>query len=305
MLLQPEHTTYYRYEYGYGYPRARQGRSGGGDGGGDSAGDPELVSRAAVVIDLHFHCLPGIDDGPGSWADAVALCRAAAADGAETLVATPHVLRGDWLNEDAAVRDGLILRLNTLLEGQEPAILPGCEYLLSDDAIGLFERGAEGPLTGLNRSRYLLVELPATAAPRSIESAFHELVPAWAPSRSSRIPSGTRCSAASPRSSRDSSAAARSRRSTAASLLGRFGERAQAASEEFFRRGLVSLVASDAHNLDRRPPSLAAARDKVRRRWGREAEEGLFVSNPAAVVKNESLAWPPVLAGVAGSASVR
>jgi tyrosine-protein phosphatase YwqE len=45
------------------------------------------------MIELHFHCLPGIDDGPPGWDEALALCRAAAADGVETIVATPHVLR--------------------------------------------------------------------------------------------------------------------------------------------------------------------------------------------------------------------
>ena len=28
------------------------------------------------MIDLHFHCLPGIDDGPKEWDAAVELCRA-------------------------------------------------------------------------------------------------------------------------------------------------------------------------------------------------------------------------------------
>lgn len=252
------------------------------------------------MIDLHFHCLPGIDDGPRSWAEAVNLCRAAAADGAETLVATPHVLREDWINEDPAVRDGLILRLNTLLEG-EPAILPGCEYFFSDEAITLFERGGDGPLTGLNRSRYLLLELPANASTRSVESAFHELtllgaVPVIAhPERHSLF-------------RREPEVLARLVRGgavaqiTAASLLGHFGERAQAACEEFFERGLVSLVASDAHNLDRRPPSLAAARERVRRRWGSEAEEGLFVANPAAVVRSEPLPWTSAAASAARQA---
>jgi protein-tyrosine phosphatase len=250
------------------------------------------------MIDVHFHCLPGIDDGPETWAEAVALCRAAAADGAETLVATPHVLRGGWLNEDAGARDGLILRLNTLLGGQ-PAILPGCEYLLSDEAVALFERGGDGPLTGLNRSRYLLLEVPATAVPRTIESAFHELallgaVPVIAhPERHSLF-------------RREPEILARLVRGgavtqiTAASLLGHFGERAQAASEDFFQRGLVALVASDAHNLNRRPPSLSAARERVRRRWGSEAEEGLFVSNPEALLRSEPLPWLPTAAGVAG-----
>ena len=69
------------------------------------------------MIDLHFHCLPDVDDGPEDWDQAVALCRAAAAEGTTILIATPHVLRDPWLNDDPAVRDRLILRLNALLEG--------------------------------------------------------------------------------------------------------------------------------------------------------------------------------------------
>jgi protein-tyrosine phosphatase len=253
------------------------------------------------VIDLHFHCLPGIDDGPENWAAAVALCRAAAADGTETLVATPHVLRGDWLNEDAAARDGLILRLNTLLGGR-PAILPGCEYLLSDEAVALFERDGEGPLTGLNRGRYLLVELPAIVTPRTVESTFHELsllgaVPVVAhPERHSLFRREPEFLA---RLVRGGAVA----QITAASLLGHFGERAQAAAEDFFQRGLVSLVASDAHSLERRPPVLSLARERVRRRWGSEAEEGLFVSNPTALIRSEPLPGAPAAPPVAARGS--
>src|SRR3954451_11538324 len=67
-----------------------------------------------AVIDIHFHCLPGIDDGPSSFDEAVELCRAAAAEGTETIVATPHVMRDPWLNEDPAERDRLLVRLNAL-----------------------------------------------------------------------------------------------------------------------------------------------------------------------------------------------
>ena len=77
------------------------------------------------MIDIHFHCLPGIDDGPSTWEEAVDLCRAAGAEGTETIVATPHVLRDPWLNEDRAERDRLLVRLNALLGGK-PAVVPGC-----------------------------------------------------------------------------------------------------------------------------------------------------------------------------------
>jgi len=43
------------------------------------------------MIDLHFHLLPGIDDGPRTEDDAVEAARAAANDGTSTVAATPHL----------------------------------------------------------------------------------------------------------------------------------------------------------------------------------------------------------------------
>ncbi len=43
------------------------------------------------MIDLHCHILPGIDDGPDTIDDALALARAAVAAGTRTIVATSHV----------------------------------------------------------------------------------------------------------------------------------------------------------------------------------------------------------------------
>ncbi|MGB8874906.1 MAG: CpsB/CapC family capsule biosynthesis tyrosine phosphatase, partial [Solirubrobacteraceae bacterium] len=41
--------------------------------------------------ELHFHLLPGIDDGPSSMEESVALAAAAAAEGTRTVVTTPHI----------------------------------------------------------------------------------------------------------------------------------------------------------------------------------------------------------------------
>ncbi len=41
--------------------------------------------------ELHFHLLPGVDDGPTSLEQSIALARAAVADGTEVLTVTPHV----------------------------------------------------------------------------------------------------------------------------------------------------------------------------------------------------------------------
>jgi protein-tyrosine phosphatase len=241
------------------------------------------------MIDVHFHCLPGIDDGPGTWEEATALCRAAASTGTRTLVATPHVLRGDWINDDPGVRDGLLLRLNTLLGGN-PSVLAGCEYYFSTDVLQLVERGRWSPLTRLNRTRYLLLEFPPRDVPASAESAFHELglldvTPVIAhPERNAAF-------AEDPDRLERLVSRGGVVQLTAASLLGDFGQTARLACADFYRRGLVHLVGSDAHSLDRRPPRLAEARALVLREWGQEAEAGLFEENPQALLTSQPLPW--------------
>lgn len=247
------------------------------------------AGESIELIDLHFHCLPGIDDGPSDWDEAVALCRAAQGDGATVLVATPHVLRGPWLNDDAGRRDELILKLNTLLGGK-PSILAGCEFLFSQDAVELWEQGSGGPLTGLNRTGYLLIEFDGGSPPAQAATIFHEfsllgVTPVIAhPERS-------------PRLAKDFSLLAdlvnRGARVqlTAGAIVGDFGARAAGACRELLRAGLVHLVASDAHSLSSRPPRLSSARERIRRDWGAEVEQGLFELNPAALLEGRPLPW--------------
>ena len=42
------------------------------------------------MIDLHCHILPGVDDGARTLDEAVSMCRLAAADGCQAMIATPH-----------------------------------------------------------------------------------------------------------------------------------------------------------------------------------------------------------------------
>lgn len=207
-------------------------------------------------------------------------------------MATPHVLRERWINDDAAVRDLLVLKLNTLLGGT-PAILPGCEYWFSAEMLDLLGKdgGASGPITCLNRSRYLLVEFPANQLVESAEAVFHELsvvdiVPVIAhPERNlvlARDPE---------RLARLMERGARTQ-VTAASLVGEFGARAQHAADEFLNLGLVSVIASDSHSVKVRPPRMADARERVRKQWGAEVEQGLFDANPEAIIRSAPLPWP-------------
>jgi protein-tyrosine phosphatase len=235
------------------------------------------------LIDIHFHCLPGIDDGPSTWDEAVGLCRAAGAEGTETIVATPHVLRDPWLNEDRAERDRLLVRLNALLGGK-PAVVPGCELFFSSDVLELWDRGNAGPLVGLNRGMALLLEFPSFGVAPQAEWILHELSVMGVqaviahPERNAEL-------ARNPERLASLVAKGAMTQVTAASLLGEFGRGPLAAAEDFYSRGLVHLVASDAHSLPERPPRLAAARRWAERRWGSAAALEIFETNARAVTQ--------------------
>lgn len=232
------------------------------------------------MIDVHFHCLPGIDDGPRTWDEAVALCRAAARDGTTHVVATPHVLREPWMNESRGERQALVDELNSRLQG-DPLVLPGCEYYFSSDAVELWEMGRLGPLTGLNESTHLLIEFSAREVPKRARSLIHELVVAGVtpviahPERNLVFASDLGELALLVERGAKTQV-------TAASITGEFGSSAQSCAERILDAGLAHVVASDAHSVAKRPPGLSRAEAAVRVRWGAESARQLFVTNPAA-----------------------
>jgi protein-tyrosine phosphatase len=72
---------------------------------------------------------------------------------------------------------------------------------------------------------------------------------------------------------------------TAQSLLGRFGKAAEAASHQLMTRGLVHFLASDAHDLEYRPPVMNGVRRYVGEAFGAEAADRLLLENPRCVLE--------------------
>ncbi len=55
------------------------------------------------MIDLHCHILPGLDDGPGTVDESLAMARMGYGDGIRVVVATPHTLNGFHQNGRSAI----------------------------------------------------------------------------------------------------------------------------------------------------------------------------------------------------------
>jgi protein-tyrosine phosphatase len=76
---------------------------------------------------------------------------------------------------------------------------------------------------------------------------------------------------------------------TAASCTGHFGRRVKACADDLMSRQLVHFIASDAHDVDHRPPDLRQAYAQLVKEWGEARVRPLFVDNPRAVLRGEEI----------------
>lgn len=240
------------------------------------------------MIDLHSHILPGLDDGVGSLEEARLLAAAAVREGVTAMAATPHV-REDYPTSAVEMEGGVAqLRRDFAESGIPLTVLHGgeidLEHLarLSSDERLRFSLAQTG--------RYLLLEFPDSGWPFSLEMALQRLrrdgmTPVLAhPERNTEVQER-------PDRLRSAIRAGAIVQVTSASLAGRSGSAAQATGKRLIRRGLVHLLASDAHRAESRGLGLKAVRAAVR---DPRVVEYLTREVPAAIVAGEAVpARPP------------
>ena len=214
------------------------------------------------LVDLHFHLLPGVDDGPGDLEESLELARAALDCGTGTVVATPHV-RPDLGTTDVREIAERVREMRSALATAGIPLVVECGgelghemvFDLTPDELDLLAQGPAG-------ARWLLVETPfhgiggdfhaATARLRAL--GFGVLVAH--PERSADAAIGDATGL------RRELAAGSQAQLNALSLTGGHGEDARRAAWELLHQGLIDVVASDAHGPSR-PPALRMARETL------------------------------------------
>lgn len=221
------------------------------------------------------------------------MCRLAAADGCEAMVATPHQRREPWWNDDVA---GLRKLAEQLQEKTREAIGDGFRVLLGGEIhvdreiLAEVERLPGGTILPLAGSHYLLLELDHWGGMTDSIHLIHEVtVAGWRPvlAHPELIPW------------LDVDGLARlvelgaTAQVTAMSVTGDFGRRPMQLAHQMIEAGLVHFVASDAHDVRRRPPGLRRACLVIAGRWGDELAQRLTADNPRAVVEDRPLPHLP------------
>jgi len=243
-------------------------------------------------VDLHAHILPGLDDGPVTVEESLAMARMAARDGTDIIVATPHYRDMELEHQSSRIIRELAdtlnaaLRSDTLRESTPPVrILTGMTHRLDMSLPDLVD--SESAIT-LNRTRFLLVEPPFSRLPSYVEEVIgrlltQRLVPVIAhpernilfqqnPNRLQHlVDDGVIVQVAS------------------GSLTGQNGDNARRAAELYIRRGLAHVVSSEMHSQRApRSPQLSEAFEIVVDLVGYPEAVDIFETNPDMILEGRA-----------------
>lgn len=235
------------------------------------------------MIDIHSHFLPAIDDGPREDAQALALMAALVADGVEQVVATPHLYLGQFDTSIASIQAGFE-RFRSIVPAEHAQLLShAAAEVRFDEHVPMLLRSSLLPLlSGTGPYKTVLLELPDAVMPvgaaKLVELLLaHEVHPVIA------HPERNRVVREQPAVARELVSMGCHLQVTAGAFLGDFGQKVWKSVHALVDDGLVSAVASDAHNVSSRGPRMGAAWNYIQQRWGAAAARQLTHTGPAAL----------------------
>jgi len=247
---------------------------------------------ASECVDVHCHALFGIDDGPATLEDSLALCRALVRDGITTAIATPHQLgRYEGLNEADEIRSRVgDLQMILNARGIPLRLSCGGEVRVDERIPALLKAGKI--LTLGDNGRYLLLELPARVMinPEVLLPHLEGIGARVVLAHCERYEALTQ----QPDLAEEWVRRGAALQVNAGGPLGVFGDSSQRAAMYWLARGWVTLVATDSHSVGNRRPRFTEAIDLIVRQLGKEVARCVCIENPLRVLRGEPLISAPV-----------
>ena len=238
------------------------------------------------MIDLHSHILPRLCDGAQDLTTALAMAKLAVADGTTHLACTPHIYPPVYCND----KQGIVLAMNELQKELDQNNIPltlviGADVNLNSNVM----RGLkQGIIPTLNGSRYFLLEPPHhIPVPDFVGQVENFLYAGYIPV----ITHPERLHWIGDHYNDCIEAVKRGAwlQITAGATTGRFGSGAQKMAERFLKDGYVHVIASDAHDTQKRPPVLSDGVAVASRWLNNEAEVLRMVCDrPSAILANKN-----------------
>jgi protein-tyrosine phosphatase len=233
------------------------------------------------MIDIHCHLLPGIDDGPKTMQEALKMAEFAVSEGIRHSILTPHIQPGCYDNDIESIRtvyqafhealaaNSIPLQISMAAEARVCAELP---QLISQNKI---------PFIGVwGNKKVLLLEFPHDHIPLGSDKLVawlfsRDIIPLIAhPERNQAI-------LANPDKLTPFIHLGCLLQVTASSVTGLFGTASQKCALRLIEQNLVTVLASDAHNLHKRQPTLRQALAHLKPLIGEQQADDLVTTHPS------------------------
>ena len=232
--------------------------------------------------------LPGIDDGPATLDEALAMARIAVANGITESHVTPHLHPGRWENDRPGIAAAVeAYRVALAQAGIALEVGYAAEVRLDYEILPLIEAGRVPFLGTLDGFQVMLLEFPHGHVPVGADKFV-----SWLLARNIRPmiahPERNKDLMRDPSKLEPFVGEGCLLQVTADAVAGGFGEVCARRAREFLERGWVSVLASDAHDTTDRPPRMAPGRDAAAKIVGEEEARRMTLDTPLRIVRGTS-----------------
>lgn len=233
-------------------------------------------------FDMHCHLLFGVDDGPESIEEALALLQQEYDDGVRTIYLTPH-FRRNMFESPAEIRVQHFELLKACAKQRFPdlTLRLGCEVHVHMDVVQDLK---SGKCRTLGNTDFVLLEFPESAEKKYVLERCHTVMNSG---YSPIIAHAERCSAIR------SDFGLLQRlvdmgvhiQMNAASITGEEGLARKWFCKKAMQRNLLHFVGSDAHNQNDRRPNIGKCARYIAKKMGAAYRDQIMVINPREIIE--------------------
>ena len=239
-----------------------------------------------VMVDLHCHLLPGIDDGSKSMEISLRLAKEATENGVTHALLTPHHMNGHYLNhKQDVIRRTQEFQKEINKHNIPLTVFPGQEVRINGQLSEALDK--DDILFADESGKYMLLEFPDNDVPHYTSQMIFELQQRGItpiivhPERNTRIMD-------EPNLLYQLLKKGCLSQITASSYIGMFGKKVEQFSKDLIEAGQGYVFASDAHALPGRKYEMRQAFDKLSQEFGQELAER-YADNARAIINGENV----------------
>ncbi len=242
------------------------------------------------MIDIHSHIVFDVDDGPKSLEESLNLISESYRQGVRTLVSTSHRRKDMFETPEEKIHTNF-LRVKEAAEKKFPdlSILYGGELYYTEDLRQKLEKNLVPTMDG---SRYALIEFSMTTPWRDMHQALTKVLMLGITPLVAHIERYNTLENKPDRVQEIINMGCYTQVNSNHVLKPKlFGDKEKVFKQRgryFLEADLVHCIASDMHNLDKRPPYMKEAYDLVAKTYGQARAQALFKENMQALLEDKT-----------------